>query len=90
MMIDPFDAYSDVTYKAYYDIRDDADQSMPNELPIAQAGSNYTAFTGNALTLSSAGSIDEDGQIVSYLWDLGDGNTCDCSTAIILLPLNCA
>jgi PKD repeat protein len=77
VMIDPFDAYSDVTYKAYYDIRDDADHSMPNELPIAQAGSNYTAFTGNALTLSSAGSIDEDGQIVSYLWDLGDGNTSD-------------
>jgi PKD repeat protein len=77
VMIDPFDAYSDVTYKAYYDIRDDADHSMPNELPIAQAGSSYTSFTANALTLSSAGSIDNDGHIVSYLWDLGDGNTSD-------------
>jgi len=77
VMIDPFDDYSDVTYKAYYDIRDDADHSMPNELPVAQAGENYTGFTGNALSLSSAGSIDSDGQIVSYLWDLGDGNTSD-------------
>ncbi|ALO35802.1 hypothetical protein CMT41_14550 [Colwellia sp. MT41] len=77
VMIDPFDAYSDVTFKAYYDIRDDADHSMPNELPIAQAGASYTGFTGNALTLSSAGSMDEDGYIVSYLWNLGDGNTSD-------------
>ncbi|PKG83776.1 hypothetical protein CXF85_09725 [Colwellia sp. 75C3] len=77
VMIDAFDAYSDVTFKAYYDIRDDADHSMPNELPIAQAGSSYQAFSGSALALSSAGSIDEDGQIISYLWDLGDGNTSD-------------
>jgi len=77
VMIDPFDAYSDVTYKAYYDIRDDADQSMPNELPVAQAGTDYQGFTGNALSLSSVGSLDEDGHIVSYLWNLGDGNTSD-------------
>ena len=77
VMIDPFDAYSEVTFKAYYDIRDDADHSMPNELPIAQAGSSYTGFTGNALMLSSAGSFDQDGSIVTYLWDLGDGNTSD-------------
>jgi PKD repeat protein len=76
-MIDPFDAYSDVTYKAYYDIRDDADHSMPNQLPVAQAGENYQGFSGNAISLSSAGSSDEDGHIVSYLWDLGDGNTSD-------------
>ncbi|MCJ8294705.1 MAG: PKD domain-containing protein [Colwellia sp.] len=50
---------------------------MPNELPIAQAGTNYTGFTGNALTLTSTGSFDQDGQIVSYLWDLGDGNSSD-------------
>jgi PKD repeat protein len=77
VMIDPFDAYSDVTFKAYYDIRDDADQSMPNELPVAQAGTEYQGFTGNPISLSSNGSMDEDGQIVSYLWDLGDGNTSD-------------
>ena len=77
VMIDPFDAYSEVTFKAYYDIRDDADHSMPNELPIAQAGTSYTGFTGNALMLSSAGSFDQDGQIVSYLWNLGDGSTSD-------------
>ena len=77
VMIDPFDAYSDVTFKAYYDIRDDADHSMPNELPIAQAGNNYQGFTGKEITLSSNGSNDVDGQIVSYLWDLGDGNISD-------------
>jgi len=77
VMIDPFDAYSEVTFKAYYDIRDDADHSMPNELPVAQAGSSYNAFTGNNFTLTSAGSMDEDGHIVSYLWDLGDGNNSD-------------
>ncbi len=77
VMIDPFDAYSEVTFKAYYDIRDDADHSMPNELPIAQAGSYYQGFTNNGIILSSTGSVDEDGNIVSYLWDLGDGNTSE-------------
>ena len=75
VMIDPFLDYSDVTFKAYYDIRDDADHSLPNELPIAHAGSNYLAITNNTITLSSAESSDEDGTIVSYLWDLGDGTS---------------
>jgi len=77
VMIDPSDAYSDVTFKAYYDIRDDADHSMPNELPLANAGSTYQGFTGNALSLNGEGSTDEDGHIVSYSWDLGDGNTTE-------------
>ncbi len=75
VMIDPFEDYSEVTFKAYYDIRDDADHSLPNELPIAYAGDNYNAISNNNLSLSSMGSSDEDGSIVSYLWDLGDGNT---------------
>jgi PKD repeat protein len=75
VMIDPFEDYSEVTFKAYYDIRDDADHSLPNELPIAHAGSRYITSSNSNLTLSSTGSSDEDGTIVSYLWDLGDGNT---------------
>lgn len=80
VMIDPFLDYSDVTFKAYYDIRDDADHSLPNELPIAHAGNDYLAFTNNKVTLSSAASSDEDGTIVSYFWDLGDGSSSTLET----------
>lgn len=75
VMIDAFEDYSDVTFKAYYDIRDDADHALPNELPIADAGGHYLAISNSPITLTGEGSRDEDGSIVSYFWDLGDGNT---------------
>ncbi|NRA72266.1 MAG: PKD domain-containing protein [Gammaproteobacteria bacterium] len=77
VMIDPFKAYSAVTLKAYYDIRDDADHSLPNELPIANTNGNYQVISGNELTFSSEGSTDADGEIVSYLWRFGDGSTSE-------------
>jgi len=84
VMIDPFDAYSEVTFKAYYDIRDDADHSLPNELPVAQANGDYTTIAGNELYFSSEGSSDEDGSIVSYFWEFGDGNTSDLANPIYI------
>jgi uncharacterized delta-60 repeat protein len=42
----------------------------PNEAPIADAGGGYSVDEGGQVMLSGAGSIDSDGTIVSYEWDL--------------------
>jgi len=45
--------------------------------PVARLGAEaLTAITGTAITLSGAGSNDND-KIISYAWDFGDGNTAD-------------
>jgi len=46
-----------------------------NQLPQARANGPYTITVGTPLTLSSGGSFDPDGSLVSYQWTLGDGRT---------------
>jgi len=44
-----------------------------NVAPVAQANGAYATQVGNAITFESLGSKDTDGDIVSYLWDFGNG-----------------
>lgn len=46
-----------------------------NNPPVAKANGPYEGTKGTAISFSSAGSKDNDGTIVSYLWNFGDGNT---------------
>lgn len=46
-----------------------------NTSPVANANGPYTVTVGVAVSFSSAGSIDSDGNIVSWLWVFGDGGT---------------
>ena len=69
VMIDPFLDYSGATLRAYYE------RQTNSALPIAEANGAYTALLGDSVQLVSTGSGDSDGTIVSYSWDLGDGNT---------------
>jgi PKD repeat protein len=46
-----------------------------NEPPICNAGGPYRGDRGVPVYFSGAGSSDPDGEIVSYLWDFGDGYT---------------
>jgi len=48
---------------------------VPNKLPIADINGPYTAKEGTEVNFSSSNTTDEDGNIVSYLWDFGDGET---------------
>jgi len=41
--------------------------------PVANANGPYLAVNGSPLTFSSAGSADQDGNIVSYHWNFGNG-----------------
>jgi len=46
-----------------------------NNAPTADANGPYTASVDSPVSFSSAGSVDSDGTIVSYLWEFGDGAT---------------
>src|SRR5207245_3840199 len=53
-----------------------------NDPPVAEANGPYTVGEGSFVALSSAGSGDADGTIVSYEWDLDyDGSTFDVDAA---------
>lgn len=69
VMIDPFLEYSGATFSVYYE------RPATSGLPVAQANGPYSASVGNAITFSSGGSIDNDGSIVSYSWNFGDGSS---------------
>ena len=47
----------------------------PNQAPIANPGGPYTATAGKELAFDGSKSIDSDGSIVEYIWDMGDGKT---------------
>ncbi len=51
------------------------DGTVNNTLPVAQANGPYAARVNEAITFSSSGSYDPDGQIVRHEWNFGDGQT---------------
>ena len=56
----------------------------PNEHPVANAGGPYLTNEGSSISLNGTGSIDSDGSIVSYDWDLDqDGQFDDATGATV-------
>ena len=55
----------------------DSDPTEPpqNRAPYADAGINYAEKVGAAVMFSAEDSYDEDGTIISYKWNFGDGST---------------
>jgi len=49
--------------------------SDDNVAPTAKANGPYADDPGNAISFSSAGSVDTDGSIANYSWNFGDGAT---------------
>jgi PKD repeat protein len=48
---------------------------VANQPPVAEAGPDRSGVAGETVSFNGSGSIDFDGRIVSYEWDLGDGST---------------
>jgi PKD repeat protein len=46
-----------------------------NQKPIAEANGPYTGDVSEPIAFDSSGSFDPDGDIVSYLWNFGDGTS---------------
>jgi len=46
----------------------------PNASPVANIPDTLDAQTEQILTFDASGSADSDGNIVSYLWEFGDGH----------------
>jgi len=53
----------------------------PNEPPVAVLEETYTGTVGETMEFEGGNSYDTDGEIVTYIWDTGDGadDLCDCS-----------
>ena len=51
-----------------------------NQPPSAVVNGPYSGAAGTMIVLSSAGSRDADGSIVSFAWDFGDGTTSDLAS----------
>jgi hypothetical protein len=49
--------------------------TLPGQRPIAQANGSYTVVEGGSVLLSSSGSSDLDGSIVTYEWDFDYAGT---------------
>lgn len=69
IIIEPFLDYANATFRVYYE------RALGSDLPLAEANGAYTALLGQKVLFSSAGTVDTNGTINSYLWDFGDGNT---------------
>jgi hypothetical protein len=77
------------THTIYFKVKDDSGEwsdevstevvvnpnaSTPvNKYPVANAGGLYSCYVDEKISLIGSGSYDEDGTIIEYFWDFGDG-----------------
>ena len=53
-----------------------------NTAPVADAGGPYTVAEGGSITLDGAGSYDDDGDSLTYAWDLDNDGAFDDATGV--------
>ncbi|MBW1786018.1 MAG: choice-of-anchor D domain-containing protein, partial [Deltaproteobacteria bacterium] len=67
---------ADTTVTATFDIK------LTNDLPVSDPGGPYAAVAGQSIALDASGSIDPDGAIVLYEWDIDNDGTYDYESAL--------
>ncbi|WP_444996066.1 PKD domain-containing protein [Aliikangiella sp. IMCC44359] len=65
--------WTEANNSSYIHIR--TGDSTNNQAPTAEANGPYNGAANSPISFSSNGSTDPDGNISSYSWDFGDGNT---------------
>jgi parallel beta-helix repeat protein len=55
--------------------------TIENDNPVAATNGPYTAYINDTITFDASESYDNDGTIIKYKWDFGDGNTKEGETA---------
>jgi len=70
-----YDHYGNYTYRPVKVniIKEQAAEEPPNEIPVAVPGGPYSGSAGEEIVFNGSGSTDNDGEIVEYKWDFGDG-----------------
>ena len=63
-----------------------SNQSIPNRLPVADAGTVQSVSSGSTVTLDGSGSSDADGQNLSYTWSQIGGTSVMLSDATAAMP----
>ena len=53
---------------------DDNDSYSSNRAPIINAGGPYSSMVGEPVVFDASGSYDPDGDLLTYLWNFGDGS----------------
>lgn len=49
--------------------------ARPNEAPIAEAGADQNAIVGQVVDFDGGGSADNDGSLIGYQWEFGNGKS---------------
>ncbi|MEZ9200210.1 PKD domain-containing protein [Shewanella sp. 10N.286.54.B9] len=81
VLIDSNDTVSEWTEQnntSYMHIR--TGSASQNQAPTAEANGPYNGSINSAIGFSSSGSNDSDGNIASYSWNFGDGNSSNSAT----------
>jgi PKD repeat protein len=74
--------YSAYASKGYYTLSGTVADAVGTVPPVAVAAVSAGSYTcGSMISLDGTGSFDQDGSLVTYTWDLGDGTSANGPTA---------
>jgi len=78
VLMEAFLDYGGATFRVYYERQ----ATLVVGLPTAEANGAYNSVVGEAVSFSSAGSVDSNGSIDTYAWTFGDNGTSNVANPV--------